>query len=121
MPTDVLISTILRLIVFQAPLIIIASVGLWFALSRKQYLARVSMLAACGFGLLIVSSLGSFTSTVIIQLQIDAARPPFAAGETVFWLSLLRSMTYPLLLVGVSLISVAVFLDRNVGEKDSSG
>jgi hypothetical protein len=118
MPTDVLIRTILNLLAFQVPLIIIASVGLWFAVTRRQYLAGASTSAKWGFGLLIAYSLASVTlSTLALQLQIDSlTESGSAVGESLVRLNVMGLAAYPLFLAGVGLIARAVFLDRNVGE-----
>jgi hypothetical protein len=116
MPTDVLIRTILGVLAFQAPLIVIATVGLWFATSRRTSLARVSTWARWGLGLLIAYSLASVTLSVLtLQLRIDAiagSSPQLVVGEDPFWLSLLGLAAYPLFIVGIALTVRAVFLDR---------
>jgi hypothetical protein len=118
MPTDVLIRTILGLLAFQMPLIVIASVGLWFAVSRRQHLAAASAFAKWGFGLLIAYSLASVMLSILtLQLRIDSlTESGSVVGESLVRLNDMGLAAYPLFLAGVGLIARAVFLDRNVGE-----
>jgi hypothetical protein len=115
MPTDVLIRTALSLLAFQVPLVVIASVGLWFAASRKRHLARVSTWARWGFSLLIAYCLVTVTLSVLsLQLRMDgrSGSAPQVIGESLKWLSLLGLAAYPLFIIGIALIARAVFLDR---------
>lgn len=115
MPTDALVRTIVNLLAFQLPLIVIASVGLWFAASSRKYFTRVSTWAGWGFGLLIAYSLASVTlSALTLQLRIDAraGSSPQAVGESLLWLNLLGLSVYPLFVIGIALIARAVFLER---------
>ena len=115
MPTEVLIRIILSLLAFQVPLIVIATVGLWLAASRKTSLGRVSTWSRWGFSLLIAYSLASVTLSILaLQLRMDAlaGSSPRVVGEDVFWLNLLGLAAYPLFIVGIALTVRAVFLDR---------
>jgi hypothetical protein len=118
MPTEALLRTVLVLLMFQGPIIIIASVGLWFAASRRRHLARVSNWAMWGFSLVIASSLIRVGLAVLIMLvRIDArARSEPASLENIITLNLWEAAPYLLLIVGFALLTRAVFLDRRISD-----
>jgi hypothetical protein len=116
MSADMLISSVIGLLSFQLPLLIVASVGLWFSVARRKHLARVSVLAGWGFGLLIVYSLASAVLVVVPALQYRFATSTEsvrALTESLAWLQLLARATGPLFILGAALIARAVFLDRD--------
>jgi hypothetical protein len=116
MSSDILISSMVRLLSFQLPLIVVASLGLWFSVARRNYLARVSTLATWGFSLLIVYSLASAVLVVVPALQYRFATSTEsvrALTQSLAWLRLLARATGPLLIIGVALIARAVFLNRD--------
>jgi hypothetical protein len=110
----------LSLFFAQIPLIAVASVGLWFAVSKRRSMTGASSWAGWGFSLLIAYSLASPTlSALSLKLRTDALVGSVSvAAENFALLSFLTVAAYPLLVVGIALIARAVFLGRNGSESE---
>lgn len=104
----------LRMLLTHVPLMLIATIGLYFAVSRRARLARVSTWATWGFGLLIVNAIVG----VAIQLTLMAASIEAStngAGDlasTFSRVGLWSLANYPLFLAAIALLARAIFLDR---------
>lgn len=109
-------QSFLSLFLPQIPLVLIASVGLWFAVSNRKSMPRASVWAGWGFSLLSVYSLVSPTlSALSLKLRTDAlAGSASAPAATLALLNILTLAAYPLFVVGIALIARAVFLDREI-------
>jgi hypothetical protein len=101
-------------LVMQSPLLIVAIIGLWFALSRRKNHLRAFTWASWGFGLL----MGYSAAQVIIQVTL-AAVPAWLAeegtrmtSETAMAMSLWSFASYPLFIGGLAALARAVFLGR---------
>ena len=110
----------LSLFLAQLPLFVIASVGLWFAVSKRRTMPRASVWARWGFSLLIVYALVNPTISVLsLKLRTNAlAESASAITGNLALLNLVTAALHPLFFVGIALIARAVFLDRDT---DQSG
>jgi hypothetical protein len=104
----------------QVPTLVVAVIGLWFAVARRQSLGRVSTWAVWGFGSLIAYA---FVSVLLQSLLINVQAGGLsgdARAESLTRLSLWGSAAYLLFLGGLVALTRAVFLDRDVGRIENS-
>lgn len=104
---------LLNLLVRQIPTLIVAGLGLWFAIARRRSLGRVSLWATWGFGLLVAYSLIS----VLLQYLITSVQISQVSGrarlESITWLSYFALAAHPIFIAALAALARAVFLDRN--------
>ena len=122
MTREILISALPVLLIFQLPLLIVASIGLWLAIRRRFLLGRVFWWAASGFALLIVNSLTSGVVRLLIQLMQSSARAQagrLAQSVDTTAISVWSLASSLVFLVALAALTRAVFLDRNDVESAS--
>ena len=116
MNREILISALPVLMIFQLPLLIVASTGLWLAIRQRLLLGRVFWWAASGFALLIVNSLTSGVVRLLIQLTQSSARAQsgrMAQSLDTTAISVWSLVSSLVFIVALAALTRAVFLDRN--------
>jgi hypothetical protein len=97
----------------RVPMLTVVFVGLWFAISRRQKLGRVSTWAAWGFSLLIAHVLAN-ASVVYLTIQPGAMRGGIEIN-VISLIGLLALSSQLMFIGGLAVLARAVFLDRNAG------
>lgn len=111
MAEDSALISVLITLARQAPSLVVASVGLYFAISRRRLHPRVSTYAMVGFACLLLNTMGSVTLQLWIQFWRGDIEPS-RVGEIISYWNL---AFYPVGLVALGAIAVAVFIDRGAG------
>jgi len=90
---------------FQLPLLLVYIVGFALVLSRRKTLGRTAPLAAAGFGLEILTKVGT---AVIVYLQVSARSRGTAMMDQVQVLSLMSTGLQAITFIAALLIVMAV-------------
>jgi hypothetical protein len=110
-----LFNLALELVLRQLPILVVVGLGLWFALRKRHVLGRASTWAAWGFALLIVISIAGGIVRVLLTIVQSSTRIQSGNGgsvdltATILW----SLVTYLLYLVGLALLTRAIFIDRH--------
>lgn len=106
------LTTAFALMIPHSGTILVSSIGLVFAIVRRQRLGRVSTWAVWGFSLFLgYVLLRVATSTVTISLRIDSGLSP--TDETfIVWAGVFNVMTGLLYLAAFVVLARSIFLDR---------
>lgn len=112
------ITEYLQLLAFvfvrQVPTLIVSGLGLWFAVTRRRSLGRVSVWATWGFGLLLAYAIAS----ALLQYLITTAQISEISGgariESITRLGWLVIAAHPLFIAGLAVLARAIFLDRDI-------
>ena len=109
------------LLIRQVPLLVIAIVGLWFAISRRNELSLAGSWAIWGFILLIAYAIcGALLQAALINIRTDEFLQSGAARlDAVYTLNLWGLAAYPFFIGGLGAIARAVFLGRSSRISDS--
>ncbi len=114
MTSELLAVVATKLLLWQLPVLVVAVIGLWYAMSKRERHARASAWAAGGFGLLILHSL---VQVLLQVLLVDMrTQSPTSAVESVSRINLWGVAAYPLFIAGITLLARAVFIDRDPGD-----
>jgi hypothetical protein len=97
----------LETFVVRAPSFVIGAAGFWLAFARRGRHPRVSVFGMVGFGALLIGAL--LFLGLQLWLQAAVTESGFRASEVFARWNLLA---YPLNLVALAAITVAVFIDR---------
>ena len=97
------------------PTLVVALIGLWFAVARRRSLGRVSSWAVWGFSLLIAYAfISAILQFVLVSIQIGEVRSG-AGVESLTQVGLWMVATHPIFIAGLAALARAVFLDRRAG------
>lgn len=110
MTGDSLLNIVVVTLARSAPSLAVASVGLYFAITRRNLHPRVSAYAMVGFACLLLTAFGG----IGLQFWIRYGRgdiEPATVGQIISYWNL---AFYPVNLVALTAIAVAVFIDRRV-------
>ena len=105
---------VLQMVALRTPSLVVGGVGLWLAISRRRRHRRVSIYAAIGFGGLLVDVFVFFGLQVWIRLSVAAGRGIEVASDLMKW----TVATYPVSLIALAALTVAVFIDRTPSRTD---
>lgn len=106
------LQLLFNLFVRQVPTLVVAGLGLWFAVKRRRSLGRVSVWAAWGFGLLIAFA---FISVLLQYLIINVQVGELSGGarlESISRVSWFALAAHPIFVAALAALARAVFLDR---------
>ena len=114
-------AVIVGLLIRQVPLLVVAIVGLWFALSRRSQLDLAASWALWGFSLLIAYAIcGVFLQAALINIRTNEfLQGGTARIDAMNTLNLWALAAYPLFIGGLAAIARAVFLGRVSGTSNS--
>jgi len=107
MVTEPLLAFLVTL-VMRAPSLVVGGVGLYFAIARRKLHPRVSSYAIVGFSCLLATVLMFFAMQLWVRYGASTVEPS-RIGEIISYWNLAM---YPVNLVALAAIGVAVFIDR---------
>ena len=109
-------------LVRQLPMMIVAGIGLWFALFRREQLGVAWRWASWGFGLLIAYAIsGAVLQVALLTIRTDELlQGGTAPSNAIIRLNLWALAAYPLFIGGLAAIARAVFVGR-LGPGEVSG
>ncbi len=109
------------LFVRHIPTLVVALIGLWFAIARRRSLGRVCSWAVWGFSLLIAYAfISAILQFALVSIQISEVQSG-ARGESITQVGLWMVATHPIFIAGLAVLARAVFLDRRTGGVEEMG